>query len=43
MSEQQQESLLAEISAMSPDDAAQLLRAFLVELDAANLTSESAT
>lgn len=43
MSEQQQESLLVEISAMRPEDAAQLLRAFLVELDAANLTAESAT
>ena len=44
MSEREQESLLAEVSARSAEDAAQLLRALLVELDAANpTTTDSAT
>lgn len=44
MSEREQESLLAEVSARSAEDAALLLRALLVELDAANsTTTESAT
>lgn len=44
MSEEQQESLLAEIAALSAEDAATFLRAVLFELDAAKSTStESAT
>ena len=44
MSEREQESLLAEIIALRPEDAAQLLRAVLVELEAAKpITTESAT
>jgi hypothetical protein len=44
MSEREQESLLAEVSARSAEDAALLLRALLVELDAANpTTTDSAT
>jgi hypothetical protein len=42
MSEREQESLLAEISARSADDAAQLLRALLIELDAAKPTTTDA-
>ena len=44
MSEREQESLLGEISGRSAEDAAQLLRALLIELDAANTTTtDSAT
>lgn len=44
MNEQQQESLLVEIAALSAEDAATFLRAVLCELDAAKPTStESAT
>lgn len=44
MSEREQESLLAEVSARSAEDAALLLRALLVELDDANpTTTDSAT
>ena len=43
MTEQEQESLLAEISALSAKDAAQLLRALLAELEAATPAPESAT
>lgn len=43
MTEEEQESLLAEISALSAKDAAQLLRALLAELEAATHAPESAT
>lgn len=43
MTEQEQESLLAEISALSAKDAAQLLRAVLAELEVATPAPESAT
>jgi hypothetical protein len=42
MSEQQQESLLAELTAMAPQDAAQFLRAVLLELNADTHNMESA-
>lgn len=43
ITEQEQESLLAEISALSAKDAAQLLRALLAELEAATPAPQSAT